>query len=151
MKKFLVLAILMAFGFSALNAKDRFFNHNINEALNSEFAKKMLDNSVNFEFSKTYDIDEKPLVLSKSSNKYRKKFDSKTKGLKIIDKDYKTSCQYVFITTLREFESEAKVRGAKSVVNLQGFFQNQTFDSKDEFQCIIGNMITRVILKGNFK
>lgn len=150
MKKFLVLVILLAFGNLSVYAKDNIIYHNINEALNSDFAKKMLKGNVEFQFSQKYKIDNEPLVLSKSSNKFRSEYDSETSQFTLIDKDYKTACQYVFIATLKEFEKHAQHQGSSKVVNLQGFFKEQNFDSKDKFQCAVGKMITRVVLKGNF-
>ncbi|MSN96704.1 hypothetical protein F1B92_05940 [Campylobacter sp. FMV-PI01] len=88
MKKNLVLAILMVFGSLTSYAKDLIFYHDIDEALKSNFAKKMLVDEIGLEFSQKYDLDEREAaVLTQRSTHFFKNM-IKNKQKKILTKKF---------------------------------------------------------------
>jgi excinuclease ATPase subunit len=52
---------------------------------------------------------------------------------------------------LVDLQTAAKNAGKNSVVNIQGNYKDKLLDSKDKFQCVVGNMATAVALKANLK
>lgn len=146
-KIFLIVFII----FNFLNAKDLIFYHDIKEALNSKFAKQYLKNDVEFDFYNNKTLDDEQLKISKATSRYRKIYDTLKKEHVLLDKDYKTSCQYAFIAVLKAFEEKAKTENKVKVINLQGNFKNQLHNSKDKFQCAVGKFVTTVSLQGNLK
>lgn len=94
------------------------------------------------------------VVLKKSSNKYRTKQKFKIGepvSKELIDKDYKTACQFVFISALKAIQDRAKEGGFSEIENIVSYFRNQNLNSKEKFLCAVGSSITTIGLKATFK
>ena len=150
MKRILAVLLLIC---SFTTAKDEFYEHDIASALESKFAKKYLLKDITLQFSKQTDEELEPVKSQRRSNKYRAvEEDSFGDAVKDPREDnYKESCEYVFVKVLVDLQTAAKNAGKSSVVNIQGNFKDKLLDSKDKFQCVVGNMATAVALKANLK
>lgn len=121
------------------NGSNDIMRYSIASALNSPLAKEKLSNKIKFVFG-TKNKD-KSNIIKKGlvSNK-------KTNG---VGKDDQVSCERAFISALIAFQNQAISEGANKVVNLVSYFKKNTFDSKTEYECAIGNIISGVALKGD--
>lgn len=137
MKRFFIMAICLAFGFSALSAKDKILYLPIQDALNSKEAKEVLNPNIKFSFGSgtKANIIVKDLQANKKTNSFNKS-DEK-------------ACQWVFLSALKTFQERAVNEGGKRVVNLTGYFKKESYDSKDKFQCAVGAIMAGVTLRGD--
>ncbi|CAD7286948.1 hypothetical protein LMG7974_00164 [Campylobacter majalis] len=119
------------------NAKDEFLKLSIADALNSDLAKEKLSKDIKFYFGSgaKASIVRKGLVSNKKAN--------------AVGKDKVVACQRAFISALISFEKTARDESGRKVVNLVSYFKKNTFDSKKEFECAVGNIMVGVALKGD--
>ncbi|MSN96705.1 excinuclease ABC subunit A [Campylobacter sp. FMV-PI01] len=135
MKKFLVLAILMAF--SGLNAKDDILHISLDKALNSPKAKEVLDPKIKLSFGSgtKANIIKAGLQSNKKTNSFNK-----------TDEE---ACIWALLSALKTFQNRAIQEGGTKVVNLTGYYKKQHFNSKTEFQCGAGALMAGVTLRGD--
>lgn len=50
---------------------------------------------------------------------------------------------------LKAFGERALKEGGSKVVNLTGYFRKQEYNSNDKFQCVAGNIMSAVTLRGD--
>lgn len=150
MKKAIFLSIFCAV--CAFGA-DRIYYHDIALALESDFAKDMLKNDIKLSFSKTLNDEALDSAsVRKSSSRYRGgKYNPKTNKRERVDDGFKRACEFVFVSAIAYLQDLARKENKSEVVNIQGNFKGNTYDSKDKFQCAAGRMITTVSLKANLK
>lgn len=143
---FFILCCVCVFG------ADKIYYHSIQEALESKFAKKIIKDDVKFNFSKEfYDNDLQSVRSQKGSTKYRSKYNMQKHEIELIDEDYKTSCQYVFVNVLADLQRLARKANKSEIVNIQGYFKKQLYNDENKFQCAVGKAVTTVSLIANLK
>lgn len=136
MRKF--MAFLAICGLCAsLSARDDVQYYDIQEALSSAKAQKLLDPNIKLSFGSgtTNGIIVKGLQSNKKTNAFAKK-----------DKD---ACTHAFLSALISFQQRAIKEGGTRVVNLTGYYKKQPFDSKTQFQCGAGAIMAGVTLRGD--
>lgn len=137
MRKF--MAILAIFGlFTSLAARDEVLYFDINDVLNSEQAKKLLNPNIKFIFganSVKSDIIVKGLQSNKKTNAFAK--------------SDKQACERAFLSALISFSERAVKEGGTRVVNLTGYYKKQAFNSESQFQCGAGAIMAGVTLVGD--
>lgn len=135
--KRLVLAILVAFSFTSLNAKDKILYLPIQDVLNSKEAKEMLNPNIKFSFGSgtKANIIVKDLQANKKTNS--------------VNKSDEKACKWVLLSALKTFQERAIKEGGSKVVNLTGYFKKEPYDSKDKFQCAVGSIMAGVTLRGD--
>lgn len=150
MKKLIILAVFSVFALG----KDQIFYHNIADALNLKRASEYVRADFVMEFSKQYHGEFKSIKANGSTIRFRDKPDQmsnnnyKEEEEKI---DYTKSCHYAFLAALRNLQKVAEKNGSKNIVNIQGNFKDEIYDSKDKFQCAVGGTKTTVALKADLK
>jgi len=138
MRKIVVLCVMLAF-MQGLNAKDKIIYLDLKEALDSPKAKEVLDSSVELKFGKGSGSNDMIIIDNLTSNR-------RTNG---VGKSDKESCEWVLYSALKTFIARAKKEGGTKVVNIIGNFKHNEFDSKEKFQCAVGNIMSGVTLKGD--
>ncbi|QCD52729.1 hypothetical protein [Campylobacter sp. RM16192] len=150
MKKLIALAVFSVFALG----KDQIFYHNIADALNLKRASEYVRSDFIMEFSKQHHEELKSIKVNGSTIRYRDKPDN------MFNKDYQDeepkvdytkSCYYAFLAALRNLQKVAEKNGSKTIVNIQGNFKNEIYDSRDKFQCAVGGTKTTVALRADLK
>lgn len=137
MKK-LLLALVMLGVFNIAYAKDDIIKVNIDEALHSELAKKVLNPKISLSFgtsSKKYKIIDKDLISNKKTSNIRKTPNS--------------ACTRAFLSAIKELERRAESMGATQIVNIVSYYKKDEFDDKNYFKCGVGFLMSGVTLKGD--
>lgn len=108
----------------------------IADALNSPQAKEVLDPSIQLQFaSGGGHVTHKGLVSNKKTN--------------AVGKSDLESCQWAFLSAVKQFQERARKEGASKVVNLISYYKKVPYKSASEFECHSGNLMTGVALKGD--
>lgn len=149
MKKLIALAVLSVFAIG----KDQIFYHNIADALNLKNASEYVRSGFIMEFSKQYNEELKSIKANGSTVRYRNKpHNMPAQDYQEEEEiDYTKSCQYAFLAALRNLQKVAEKNGSKAIVNIQGNFKNEIYDSRDKFQCAVGGTKTTVALRADLK
>lgn len=137
MKKFLVVLAVFVMA-SSVYAKDRMVKIDIDKALSSRQAKGVLNPNIKMIFGNSntkQNIIDRDLIVSKRGNKFGK------------PDEY--VCTRVFLSVLKEFQKKALQLGGKKVVNITSYYNNNELDNKKYFECGVGLILGRVVLKGN--
>ena len=66
-----------------------------------------------------------------------------------VGKSDEESCRWALAAALKAFGQRAIKEGGSKVVNLTGYFRKQEYNSKDKFQCVAGNIMSAVTLRGD--
>ena len=111
--------------------------YSIQDALNSPEAKEIVDPSVKLYFGKS--APGKVVKAGVVSNK-------KTNAANKTDEK---SCQWAFLSTVKQFQDRAKSQGASKVGNIVSLLQKNTFQSTTQYECHAGNLMSGVALKGD--
>ena len=135
MKKLISLVAILAFA-TSLNARDDVKYHSL-DFLNGPKAKNFLLPNVSISFGTGY--SGQVIVKDLTSNK-------KTNG---FNKSYEEACQIALLSALKTFQERALKEGGTKVVNLTGYYKKQPFNSKTQFQCGSGALMSGVTLKGD--
>ena len=137
-RKILALVLTLGFATSIYAADDiRYFS--IEEAIKEAKTQGIIDDSIQFKFGSGSGNKDKIFIKNLSTNKKSNK----------VGKDAKASCQRAFHSAILHFFTRAKREGATKVVNLTGYFKKIPYDSKTEFQCGVGNLMSGVTLRGD--
>jgi uncharacterized protein YbjQ (UPF0145 family) len=64
-------------------------------------------------------------------------------------KSTQESCSRAFLNALISLRNHALLQGGNAVVNIRSNWQHVEFSSETEFQCVRGNMMAGVALKGD--
>ena len=123
-------AMLMA----ACAPRDTTHYYSIQDALNSPEAKEIVDPSVKLYFGKS--APGKAGVVSNKKTNAANKTDEK-------------SCQWAFLSTVKQFQDRAKSQGASKVGNIVSYYKKNTFQSTTQYECHAGNLMSGVALKGD--
>ena len=126
MKRLVSLVAVLAFA-SSLSARDDVKYHSL-DFLNGPKAKEFLLPNVS-----------KVIVKDLTSNK-------KTNGFNKSDEE---ACQIALLSALKSFQERAVKEGGTKVVNLTGYYKKQPFNSKTQFQCGSGSLMSGVTLRGD--
>lgn len=135
MKKLISLVAILAFA-TSLNARDDVKYHSL-DFLNGSKAKNFLLPNVSISFGTGY--SGQVIVKDLTSNK-------KTNGFNKSDEE---ACQIALLSALKTFQERALKEGGTKVVNLTGYYKKQPFNSKTQFQCGSGALMSGVTLKGD--
>ena len=135
MKKIVSLVAILAFA-TSLNARDDVKYHSL-DFLNGPKAKNFLLPNVSINFGTGY--SGQVIVKDLTSNK-------KTNGFNKSDEE---ACQIALLSALKTFQERALKEGGTKVVNLTGYYKKQQFNSKTQFQCGSGALMSGVTLKGD--
>ncbi len=135
MKKIVSLVAILAFA-TSLNARDDVKYHSL-DFLNGPKAKNFLLPNVSINFGTGY--SGQVIVKDLTSNK-------KTNGFNKSDEE---ACQIALLSALKTFQERALKEGGTKVVNLTGYYKKQPFNSKTQFQCGSGALMSGVTLKGD--
>ncbi|WP_107695514.1 excinuclease ABC subunit A [Campylobacter concisus] len=135
MKKLISLVAILAFA-TSLNARDDVKYHSL-DFLNGPKAKNFLLPNVSISFGTGY--SGQVIVKDLTSNK-------KTNGFNKSDEE---ACQIALLSALKTFQERALKEGGTKVVNLTGYYKKHPFNSKTQFQCGSGALMSGVTLKGD--
>ena len=135
MKKLISLVAILAFA-TSLNARDDVKYHSL-DFLNGPKAKNFLLPNVSISFGTGY--SGQVIVKDLTSNK-------NTNGFNKSDEE---ACQIALLSALKTFQERALKEGGTKVVNLTGYYKKQPFNSKTQFQCGSGALMSGVTLKGD--
>ena len=137
-RKILALVLTLGFATSIYAADDiRYFS--IEEAIKEAKTQGIIDDSIQFKFGSGSGNKDKIFIKNLSTNKKSNK----------VGKDAKDSCQRALHQAILQFKKKKKREGATKVVNLTGYFKKIPYDSKTEFQCGVGNLMSGVTLRGD--
>ena len=135
MKRLVSLVAVLAFA-STLSARDDVKYHSL-DFLKGPKAKEFLLPNVSISFGTGY--TGKVIVKDLTSNK-------KTNGFNKSDEE---ACQIALLSALKSFQERAVKEGGTKVVNLTGYYKKQPFNSKTQFQCGSGSLMSGVTLRGD--
>lgn len=139
MKKILVsISCISALSLSAVAADDIIYLP-IKPAIDEAIKQGYIDNSVKFKFGSNSGKNDKIFMQQLTTNKKANK----------VGKSAEESCTRAFHSALIQFFQRAKQEGGTKVVNLTGWFKKIPYDSKTNFQCGVGTLMTGVTLKGD--
>lgn len=122
---------------SACAPRDTTHHFSIQEALNSPEAKEVLDPTVKLYFAKP--APGKTVKAGLVSNK-------KTNA---ANKSDQASCQWAFLSAVKQFQERAVSMGAKKVGNIVSYYKKNEFKSATQYECHAGNLMSGVALKGD--
>ena len=107
----------------------------INEDMNSERAKEVLNPDIKMTFGKSERVNGKKLIMY-IANK-RKAFMATEEA-----------CQSAFLGAVRYLQDRATEMGADAVVDIHSFYKRVPEWSTETYHCEDGNMVTAVTLQG---
>ena len=137
-RKILALVLTLGFATSIYAADDiRYFS--IEEAIKEAKTQGIIDDSIQFKFGSGSGNKDKIFIKNLSTNKKSNK----------VGKDATASGERGCHAAILQFFTRAKREGATKVVNLTGYFKKIPYDSKTEFQCGVGNLMSGVTLRGD--
>lgn len=61
------------------------------------------------------------------------------------------ACRWVLYSAIKQLQQQARKEGNKKIVNIMGNWKHKPYDSKDKFQCAVGNMLAGVALRGTLE
>lgn len=132
----ITLLCICALAASGCRSTDTSHTFSIAEALNSPQAKQVLDPSIELHFaSGRGQIIKSGLISNK-----------KTNGANKSDLD---SCNWAFLSAVKQFQDTAKKLGGTKVINLISYYKKKPYTSATQFECHTGNVITGVALRGD--
>jgi uncharacterized protein YbjQ (UPF0145 family) len=59
------------------------------------------------------------------------------------------ACKWAMLSALIAFQQRARKEGGNAVINLESYYKNNSFKSRDQYECHAGTMQTGVTLKGD--
>lgn len=139
MKKIFVGALALLLSSGVLYAKNEVQYFDIQNAMNSPEFKAALDPKISFKFGSGSGKGHKIIVSKLMSNK-------KANG---VGKNDEAACQRALLNALISFQERAIKEGGTKVVNITGYYYKQEYDSKEKFQCGVGNIMSGVTLRGD--
>ncbi|MCW9711027.1 excinuclease ABC subunit A [Avibacterium gallinarum] len=128
---------LTALLLAACAPRDTTHYYSIQEALNSPEAKEVLDPKIKLYFGKPAPgkVVKAGLVSNRKTN--------------AANKSDEKSCQWAFLTVVKQFQDTAKKQGATKVGNLISFYKKNPYRSTTQYECHAGNLMSGVALKGD--
>ncbi len=132
MKKILLLTSISIL--AACNGAGTVYR-SIDEDLNSERAKEVLNPNIQMSFGKSERVNGKKLIMY-IANK-RKAFMSTNDG-----------CHSAFLGAVKYLQDRAVEMGADAVVDIHSFYKRVPEWSTETYHCEDGNMVTAVTLQG---
>ncbi|MEH8137762.1 excinuclease ABC subunit A [Gallibacterium anatis] len=128
---------LTALLLSACAPRDTTHYYSIQEALNSPEAKEVLDPKIKLYFGKPASgkVIKAGLVSNRKTN--------------AANKSDEKSCQWAFLTVVKQFQDTAKKQGATKVGNIISFYKKKPYRSATQYECHAGNLMSGVALKGD--
>ena len=132
-------ALSVVFMANQLFAADEMMILPIEQAMEEAKKQGMIDDSVQFKFGSGSGKGDKIFMKNLMTNKKANKFGKSAEG----------SCARAFHSAIIQFHKRAKQEGATKVVNLTGYFKKIPYDSKTNFQCGVGSLMSGVTLKGD--
>ncbi len=135
-----LITLLIFFVSGIANARDSKHLFPINDAMNSLAAQQSLTAGVKFYFGPQKHESIKSRIGEDFTNKKTNAF----------NKDDKTACEWVFISTMIGLQERARQLGADAIVNIHSFYKKIPFVSETEYECHAGGLMAGVALKGTF-
>jgi len=123
---------------SAASAADKFEYLSVKAALQSELAKEKLDPAISF-----YMKGQKHKKARNTSREY-----SANKRSRKFKRTVKQACDQAFISALMSFQDRAQRQGQNAVIDLYSFTKNKKYQNSEKYSCLVGGMMTNVVLKG---
>lgn len=111
--------------------------HSISAALNTPEAKEVLNPKVKLYFGTAAPgkVVKENVVSNKKTN--------------TANKTDEKSCQWAFLSAVKQFQDRALREGATKVGNLVSYYQKSTYKSTTQYECHAGNLMSGVALKGD--
>lgn len=134
-----LLAVAAVSGTAPARAADDVYQVQIEEALASPDAKKVLDGSVDFYFGDT----KHSKVAQDFGNFVTNK---KTNG---FGKSAATACNWMFLSALLQLQQRATELGGNAVVNIHSFYKRNEVSSNTQVECHKGFTVAGIALKGD--
>lgn len=134
-------ALLLTVGCAGTNnsdgsAKVGTHHFSIANALASEKGQEVLNPNISTSFAGgSGRVIAKGLVSNKKTNSFNKTSEE--------------ACQIAFLSAVKQFQIRAQELGGSKVVNLVSYYKKNTYTSKTEYECEVGNIMAGVALKGD--
>ena len=122
---------------SACAPRDTVHHLSIQEALQSQEAKEVLNPKIKLYFGKP--APGKIVKKGITTN-------PKTNG---TNKSDEASCRWAFLSAVKKFQERAVAEGATKVGNLVSYYKKKEFKSTTQYECHAGNLMSGVALKGD--
>lgn len=133
----LLVGMLLA---TAANAADDMLKLPIEAAMNQPEAKQKLSGDVKF-----YWGDEShPAVAESFGTRVTNK---KTNAFNKSDEE---ACNWVWLSAMIQLKETAQRLGADGVINIESFYDKNSFRSRTQFECAAGSLMAGVALRGEF-
>lgn len=122
---------------AACAPRDTVHYYSIQEALNSPEAKDVLNPNIKLYFGKPAPgrVVKAGLVSNRKTNN--------------ANKSDEKSCQWAFLTVVKQFQDRAAKEGASKVGNIISFYKKNPYKSTTQYECHSGNLMSGVALKGD--
>ncbi|MCW9698919.1 MULTISPECIES: excinuclease ABC subunit A [unclassified Avibacterium] len=122
---------------AACAPRDTTHYYSIQEALNSPEAKEVLDPKIKLYFGRPA-----PGSTVKAGMVSNRKTNA-------ANKSDEKSCQWAFLTVVKQFQDTAKKHRATKVGNIISFYKKNPYRSTTQYECHAGNLMSGVALKGD--
>lgn len=133
----------LAFGMllaTAAYAADDMLKLPIENAMNQPEAKQKLSGDVEF-----YWGDESHPAVAESFGK--RVTNKKTNAFNKSDEE---ACNWVWLSAMIQLRDTARGMGADGVINIESYYDKNSFKSQTQFECAAGAMMAGVALRGEF-
>jgi uncharacterized protein YbjQ (UPF0145 family) len=122
-----------------VEARDERNMWSIDEALNTEDAKKRLDKGVRFYFG------------NQPHSKIEKDFGEfmSNKKTNAFNKTDERACQWNFLSAMLSFQDRALQMGGNAVVNIRSYYKRNEISSETDFECGSGTFVSGVTFLGD--
>lgn len=122
---------------AACAPRDTAHYYSIQDALNSPEAKQVLNPKIKLYFGKPAPgrVVKAGLVSNRKTN--------------AANKSDEKSCQWAFLTVVKQFQDRAESMGATKVGNIISFYKKTPYKSTTQYECHAGNLMSGVALKGD--
>ncbi len=141
-------ALLMSLCVGSAQARDDTYFLPIKAALETGEAQEKLGGDIKFYFGDQPHPDVEA-TLKQGYVVYKKARASRSDWDKEESELDKLGCDRTMLTILRVFQAHALKRGGNAVINIESYYKNNVFRSKDQFECHAGDSGSGVVLRGD--
>ncbi|RIY36828.1 excinuclease ABC subunit A [Psittacicella gerlachiana] len=113
--------------------------YSVSESLNTAEAKKVIDPNIALYFGQ--DVPGQLLLKDAKTNRKTNAYGKE---------DFKT-CNWAFLSAVVSLQKRAKSLGATKVTNILSNYKGSTFKTPGQYECHVGNVVSRVSLIGDIK
>lgn len=112
----------------------------IKDAMNQPEAKQKLSGDVKFFWG-----DENHPAVAESLGKR-----TTNKKTNAFNKSDEEACNWVWLSAMIQLRDTAQRMGADGVINIESYYDKNSFKSQTQFECAAGTMMAGVALRGEF-